>query len=128
MQTLPHLGKRGNVYQWRLRSRRQSTGIVDLKLSPGTTDLRTAHILSSMISAESDIVMVQLEGRQSEPQNARAWLSLVVRRAGLASDMRTRIVSCDIRDITLFSISGIGVITALIILLDMPETAALNDQ
>lgn len=80
MQTLPHLGKRGNVYQWRRRSRRQSTGIVDLKLSLGTTNLRTALILSRKISAESDIVMEQLEGRQITPQDARAWLSLVVRR------------------------------------------------
>lgn len=80
MQTLPHLGKRGNVYQWRRRSRRQSTGIVDLKLSLGTTDLRTALILSRKISAESDIVMEQLADRQINPHDARAWLSLVVRR------------------------------------------------
>ena len=33
MLNQPHLSKRGNTYQWRRRLRRQSTGIVDIKLS-----------------------------------------------------------------------------------------------
>lgn len=78
MQSLPHLTKRGNVYQWRRRSRRQSTGIVDIKLSLGTTDLRSALILSRKISAESDIVMEKLEDRQITAVEARKWLANVV--------------------------------------------------
>jgi len=74
----PHLTKRGNVYQWRRRLRRQSTGIVDIKLSLGTTDPRCAHILSRRISAESDIIMEELTHHQITPDMARSWLSEVI--------------------------------------------------
>lgn len=74
----PHLTKRGNVYQWRRRLRRQSTGIVDIKLSLGTTDPRCAHILSRRISAESDIVMEELSHHQITPDMARRWLANVI--------------------------------------------------
>jgi hypothetical protein len=80
MQTLPHLTKRGNVYQWRRRSRQLSTGIVDFKLSLGTTDLATARTLSRKLSAESDTIMGQLLDRRITPLEARQWLALVVRR------------------------------------------------
>lgn len=79
MQALPHLCKRGNVYQWRRRSHRLSTGIVDLKLSLGTTDLGVAHILSRRISAESDIVMGKIERDQITAEEARRFLAHVVR-------------------------------------------------
>ncbi len=78
MQALPHLGKRGNVYQWRRRWRRQSTGIIDIKLSLGTTNLNKALILSRKISAESDIVLEKLEDRQISAEEARKWLANVV--------------------------------------------------
>ena len=78
MLNQPHLSKRGNTYQWRRRLRRQSTGIVDIKLSLGTTDLRCAHILSRRISAESDIVMEQLTHQQITPDMARRWLASVI--------------------------------------------------
>ncbi len=78
MLNQPHLSKRGNTYQWRRRLRRQSTGIVDIKLSLGTTDLRCAHILSRRISAESDIVMEQLSHQQITPDMARRWLASVI--------------------------------------------------
>ncbi|MBU2866246.1 site-specific integrase [Pacificibacter marinus] len=74
----PHLSKRGYIYQWRRRFRRFSTGIVDIKLSLGTTDLRCAHILSRRISAESDIVMEQLTHQQITPEMARRWLASVI--------------------------------------------------
>lgn len=80
MQTLSHLTKRGNVYQWRRRSRQLSTGIVDFKLSLGTTDLATARTLSRKLSAESDTIMGQLLDRRITPLEARQWLALVVRR------------------------------------------------
>jgi integrase len=78
LQTLPHLGKRGNVYQWRRRWRRQSTGIIDIKLSLGTTNLNKALILSRKISAESDIVLEKLVDRQISTEEARKWLANVV--------------------------------------------------
>jgi integrase len=78
MLNQPHLSKRGNTYQWRRRLRRQSTGIVDIKLSLGTTDLRCAHILSRRISAESDIVMEQLIHQQITSDMARRWLASVI--------------------------------------------------
>lgn len=78
MLNQPHLSKRGNTYQWRRRLRRQSTGIVDIKLSLGTTDLRCAHILSRRISAESDIVMEQLTHQQITSDMARRWLASVI--------------------------------------------------
>ncbi|QCO55367.1 site-specific integrase [Pseudorhodobacter turbinis] len=78
MLNQPHLSKRGNTYQWRRRLRRQSTGIVDIKLSLGTTDLRCAHILSRRISAESDIVMEHLSHQQITPDMARRWLASVI--------------------------------------------------
>ncbi|AML53063.1 hypothetical protein RC74_18985 [Falsihalocynthiibacter arcticus] len=78
MLNQPHLSKRGNVYQWRRRLRRFSTGIVDIKLSLGTTDLRCAHILSRRISAESDIIMEQITHQQITPDMARRWLADII--------------------------------------------------
>ena len=78
MLNQPHLSKRGNTYQWRRRLCRQYTGIVDIKLSLGTTDLRCAHILSRRISAESDIVMEQLIHQQITSDIARRWLASVI--------------------------------------------------
>lgn len=52
MQGHPHLFRRGNVDHWRRRSRRFSTGIVDIKLPLGTTDLRIAHMSCRRISVE----------------------------------------------------------------------------
>jgi hypothetical protein len=74
MLNQPHLSKRGNTYQWRRRFRRFSTGIVDIKLSLGTTNLRCAHILSRRISAESDIVMEHLITEKA--RNAVSWLAV----------------------------------------------------
>lgn len=79
MREYPHLSKRGNVFQWRRRSRRLSTRIVDIKLSLGTTNPDTARILSRRISAESDIVMDQVADGRITPEEARAWLAKVVR-------------------------------------------------
>lgn len=76
----PHLTKRGDVYQWRRRIRRLSTKIVDLKLSLGTTDLRSALILSRRISAESDIVMQDLSQERITAEQARSWLADVIRK------------------------------------------------
>ena len=80
MQGHPHLFRRGNVYHWRRRSRRFSTGIVDIKLSLGTADLRTAHMLCRRISAESDIAMEQIVNQRITPEAARRWLSHVIRK------------------------------------------------
>jgi len=79
MRVYPHLSKRGSVFQWRRRSRRLSTRIVDIKLSLGTTNPDTARILSRRISAESDIVMDQVADGRITPEEARAWLAKVVR-------------------------------------------------
>ena len=73
-----HLCKRGNLYQWRRRSRRLSTGIIDLKHLRGTTNLRTALIPSRKISAQSDMVMEILAQWQISHEDARKWLSRVV--------------------------------------------------
>lgn len=80
MQGFPHLTKRGNVYQWRRRARRFSTGIFDIKLSLGTTDLRTAHMLCRKLSAESDVVMDQIIDQQISTEEARLWLAEAARR------------------------------------------------
>lgn len=75
-----HLTKRGNVYQWRRRLRRFSTGIIDFKLSLGTTDLQSARILSRRISAENDIVMQDLSQERITAEQARSWLADVIRK------------------------------------------------
>lgn len=75
-----HLLQRGSVYQWRRRVRSQSTGIIDIKLSLGTTDRRIAAILARQISAESDPVMEKIISGSLTPSEARAWLSEVIRR------------------------------------------------
>lgn len=75
-----HLSQRGSVFQWRRRVRSQSTGIIDIKLSLGTTDRRIAAILARKISAESDHLMDQINSNSITPAEARAWLSEVIRR------------------------------------------------
>ena len=75
-----HLSQRGSVYQWRRRVRSQSTGIIDIKLSLGTTDRRVAAILARKISAESDHLMDQINSNSITPAEARAWLGEVIRR------------------------------------------------
>lgn len=78
MQTQPHLYRRGSVYQWRRRVQRQSTVIVDFKLSLQTTDRRRAGMLARKISAESDAVMDQIIRNRITPEEGRKWLARVI--------------------------------------------------
>ncbi|WP_298856929.1 site-specific integrase [uncultured Sulfitobacter sp.] len=80
MNTQPHLSKRGDVYQWRRKTRRFSTGNIDIKLSLGTTDRQQAHILARKVSAESDMIMEQIVGSRITPEHGRAFLSEVIRK------------------------------------------------
>ncbi len=80
MNTQPHLSKRGDVYQWRRKTRRFSTGNIDIKLSLGTTDRQHALILARKVSAESDMVMEQIVGSRITPEHGRAFLSEVIRK------------------------------------------------
>jgi len=73
MNAQPHLSKRGAVYQWRRKTRRFSTEIVDMKLSLGTTDRHQAHILARKVSAESDMIMEQIVRNRITPEHARAF-------------------------------------------------------
>ncbi|MEQ6203272.1 hypothetical protein ABMC88_09450 [Sulfitobacter sp. HNIBRBA2951] len=98
MNTRPHLSKRGDVYQWRRKTRRFSTGNIDIKLSLGTTDRQQAHILARKVSAESDMVMEQIVGSRITPEQGRAFLSEVIRkeRAKIAQlGMFSRVDSLD---------------------------------
>ena len=70
-----HLCRRGNVYHWRRRLRRQSTTLADIKLSLGTTDLRRASIVARRLSAESDGIIEQIVGRQISVEEGRRWLA-----------------------------------------------------
>ena len=79
MYIQPHLSKRGDVYQWRRKSRRFSTGIVDIKLSLGTTDRHQALILCRKVSAESDWIMDNIINNRITPEHGRAFLSEVIR-------------------------------------------------
>lgn len=79
MNGQPHLFKRGNVYQWRRRVVRQSTGIIDFKFSLGTTKLASALILSRKISAESDVVMQEIIEHGITMEEGRLWLAEVIR-------------------------------------------------
>ena len=80
MNTQPHLSKRGDVYQWRRKTRRFSTGNIDIKLSLGTTDRQHALILARKVSAESDMIMGQIRGSRITPEQGRAFLSEVIRK------------------------------------------------
>ena len=98
MNTQPHLSKRGDVYQWRRKTRRFSTGNIDIKLSLGTTDRQHAHILARKVSAESDMIMEQIVGSRITPEHGRAFLSEVIRkeRAKIAQlGMFSRVDSLD---------------------------------
>lgn len=98
MNTQPHLSKRGDVYQWRRKIRRFSTGNIDIKLSLGTTDRQHAHILARKVSAESDMIMEQIVGSRITPEQGRAFLSEVIRkeRAKIAQlGMFSRVDSLD---------------------------------
>ena len=101
MNAQPHLSKRGAVYQWRRKTRRFSTEIVDIKLSLGTTNRHHAHILARKVSAESDLIMEQIVGSRITPEHGRAFLSEVIRmeRAKIAQlNMLTRMDSLDPED------------------------------
>ena len=76
----PHLIKRGNVFQWRRRVRSLSTRIVDLKVSLRTSDPKIALILARKLTAESDGILQQLIGKRIGIEEARIWLSHVVKR------------------------------------------------
>ena len=79
MNAQPHLSKRGAVYQWRRKTRRFSTEIIDIKLSLGTTNRHHALILARKLSAESDLIMEQIVGSRITPELGRAFLSEVIR-------------------------------------------------
>ena len=101
MNTQPHLSKRGDVYQWRRKTRRFSTEIIDIKLSLGTTDRRHALILARKVSAESDRIMEHIVGSRITPEHGRAFLSEVIRqeRAKIAQlAMLSRVDSLDSAD------------------------------
>lgn len=80
MNAQPHLFKRGDVYQWRRKTRRFSTEIIDIKLSLGTTDRHQAHILARKLSAESDLIMEQIVKNRITPEHGRAFLTAVIRK------------------------------------------------
>ncbi|MEM5468272.1 site-specific integrase [Celeribacter marinus] len=80
MNAQPHLSKRGDVYQWRRKTRRFSTEIIDIKLSLGTTDRTQAHILARKVSAESDLVMEQIVVNRITPEHGRAFLTAVLHK------------------------------------------------
>ena len=101
MNAHPHLSKRGAVYQWRRKTRRFSTGIIDIKLSLGATDRHQALILCRKVSAESDLIMEQIVRSRITPEHGRAFLSEVIRmeRAKIAQlNMLTRMDSLDPED------------------------------
>lgn len=103
MNAQPHLFKRGDTYQWRRKTRRFSTGNIDIKLSLGTTDRHLAHILARKVSAESDLIMEQVVGSRITPEQGRAFLSEVIRteRAKITRlNMLNRIDSLDPEDDT----------------------------
>lgn len=101
MQTQPHLSKRGEVYQWRRKSRRFSTEIIDIKLSLRTTDRNRALILARKVSAESDQIMEHIIANRITPERGRAFLAAVIRneRAKIEQlKMLARIDSLDPED------------------------------
>ena len=101
MQTQPHLSKRGEVYQWRRKSRRFSTETIDIKLSLRTTDRNRALILARKVSAESDQIMEHIIANRITPERGRAFLAAVIRneRAKIEQlKMLARIDSLDPED------------------------------
>jgi hypothetical protein len=82
MNAQPHLSKRGDVYQWRRKTRRFSTEIIDIKLSLGTTDRFHALILARKVSAESDVIMEQIIGSRITVKQGREYLSDVIKVEG----------------------------------------------
>ena len=101
MNAQPHLSKRGDVYQWRRKTRRFSTQNVDIKLSLGTTDRTQAHILARKVSAESDLIMEQIIGNRITPEHGRAFLASVIRKERSKIEqlqMLTRVDSLDPED------------------------------
>ena len=101
MNGQPHLFRRGQVFHWRRRISRQSTKIVDIKLSLRTTDPRIAVILARKLSAESDIAMEHAVRNQITETEARSWLAEVAKRerAKIATiAMFSRVDSCDPAD------------------------------
>lgn len=79
MTALPHLTRRDGVYYWRRKSRRLSTGSIDLRVSLRTTDRSRAITLARMLSADSETIMPALEQSRITLDEAKRYLHHVVR-------------------------------------------------
>ena len=105
MTALPHLTRRDGVYYWRRKSRRLSTGSIDLRVSLRTTDRSRAITLARMLSADSETIMPALEQSRITLDEAKRYLHHVVRShtenaADLRRNLRLRygVPSCDMQD------------------------------
>lgn len=105
MTALPHLTRRDGVYYWRRKSRRLSTGSIDLRVSLRTTDRSRAITLARVLSADSETIMPALEQSRITLDEAKRYLHHVVRShtenaADLRRNLRLRygVPSCDMQD------------------------------
>lgn len=105
MTALPHLTRRDGVYYWRRKSRRLSTGSIDLRVSLRTTDRSRAITLARVLSADSETIMPALEQSRITLDEAKRYLQPVVRShtenaADMRRNMRLRysVPSCDMQD------------------------------
>ncbi|MES2846124.1 MAG: hypothetical protein V4747_13930 [Pseudomonadota bacterium] len=105
MTALPHLTRRDGVYYWRRKSRRLSTGSIDLRVSLRTTDRSRAITLARVLSAYSETIMPALEQSRITLDEAKRYLHHVVRShtenaADLRRNLRLRysVPSCDMQD------------------------------
>lgn len=93
-----HIFKRGQRFHWRRRMRRQSTGFFDLKLSLYTSNPHIAAILGRKLSSESDTVMRNAVHNLISEDDARVWLTEVIRRERVKLDMLEVFRRTDSRD------------------------------
>lgn len=78
MHVCPHLSRRGDVWYWRRKTRRFSTGSLDFHLSLRTTNRARALILARRVTAESEIIMEAVCNDHLNPREARAYLTHVI--------------------------------------------------
>lgn len=105
MTALTHLTRRDGVYYWRRKSRRLSTGSIDLRVSLRTTDRSRAITLARVLSADSETIMPALEQSRITLDEAKRYLHHVVRShtesaADLRRNLRLRygVPSCDMQE------------------------------
>lgn len=78
MTALPHLTRRGDVFYWRRKTRRLSTGIIDILVSLRTTNRSIAIKIARRLSHVSEEILDAIVEQRITAEEARSFLRRIV--------------------------------------------------